>query len=106
MAAYGGKVYVSYRTRGVNGTAPTVTEDFVASADGGRTFSREYQAGPPSEIKWAAVSDEAPPPVAFYGDYMGLSAVRGKAELAWAVSSPPPGKEQYHQTLWGASIIP
>lgn len=106
VAAYGGKVYVSYRTRGASGTAPTVTEDFVASADGGNTFSREYQVGPPSQIKWAAVSDEAPPPVAFYGDYMGLSAVPGKTELAWAVSSRPPGNEQYHQTLWGASIIP
>lgn len=106
VAAYGGKVYVSYRTRGANGHAQTVTENFVASADGGKTFSSEYQAGPPSQIKWAAVSTEAPPPVAFYGDYMGLSAVGGKAELAWAASSQPPAKEQYHQTLWGATITP
>lgn len=106
VAAYGGRVYVSYRTRGANGTAPTVTENFVASADGGRTFGPEYHAGPPSEIKWAAVSDEAPPPVAFYGDYMGLSATAREAELAWAQSSPPPGNGQYHQTMWGAAIVP
>jgi hypothetical protein len=106
VAAYGGKVYVSYRTRGASGSAPTVTEDLVASADGGATFGREHQVGPASEIKWAAVSDESPPPVAFYGDYMGLSATSREAELAWAVSSRPPGNEQYHQTLWGATVIP
>jgi hypothetical protein len=78
----------------------------VASADGGRTFGREYQVGPASQIEWAAVSDESPPPVAFFGDYMGLSATSRKAELAWAVSSRPPGNEQYRQTLWGATIIP
>jgi hypothetical protein len=105
VAAFGGKVYVSYRTRGASGAAPTVTEDLVASADGGRTFGREHQVGPASQIQWAAVSDEAPPPVAFYGDYMGLSATSREAELAWAVSSPPPGTGQFHQALWGATII-
>jgi hypothetical protein len=99
-------VYVSYRTRGASGTAPTVTEDLVASADGGRTFGRERPVGPPSPIQWAAVSDEAPPPVAFYGDYMGLAATWREAELAWAVSAPPPGTELYNQTLWGATVIP
>jgi hypothetical protein len=106
VAAYGGTVYVSYRTRGASGTAPAVTEDLVASADGGATFGRERQVGPPSAIASAAVSDEAPPPVAFYGDYMGLSATRGRAELAWALSSRPPKGELYHQALWGATIFP
>lgn len=106
VAAFAGKVYVSYRTRGASGAAPTVTEDLVASADGGKTFGREFQVGRPSQVKWAAVSNESPPPVAFYGDYMGLAATGRSAELAWAVSSRPPAGEQFHQTLWGATVIP
>lgn len=106
VAAFGGKVYVSYRTRGASGTAPTVTENLVVSADGGRSFSHEIQVGPPSQVKFAAVSDESPPPVAFYGDYMGLAATSGNAELAWALSSRPPADEQFHQTMWGATVIP
>lgn len=42
--------------------------------------------GPPSVLRWAAVSDEAPPPVAFPGDYMGLAATATEAELLWCLS--------------------
>jgi len=55
-------------------------------------------------LKWAAVSDEAPPPVAFLGDYVGLAAVPGAAELLWCVSSAPPVSGRFHQTAWGAKV--
>jgi len=106
VAADAGAVYISYRTRGANGTAPAVSENYIASTDGGKTFGFEFQVGPPSVLRWAAVSDEVPPPVAFLGDYMGLAAAPGKAELVWCLSSKPPVTGRYHQTAWGATVTP
>jgi hypothetical protein len=104
VAASAGAVHITYRTRGANGTAASVSEDYIASTDGGATFGYEHQVGPPSVLKWAAVSDEAPPPVAFLGDYMGLAATPKTAELFWCLSSKPPVSGQYHQTAWGATV--
>jgi hypothetical protein len=104
VAAAGGSVYITYRTRAANGTAPTVSEDYLSSADGGRTFGFERQVGPPTVLQYAAVSDEAPPPVAFLGDYMGLAATSREIELAWCVASTPSVAELYHQTTWGATL--
>lgn len=104
VAANNGAVIVSYRTRGANGTAPTVTENYVASGNGGRTFGFERQVGPPSVLKWAAVSIEGAPPVAFYGDYMGLAMTRDTAELIWCRSAAPPVTGKFHQTAWGATV--
>lgn len=104
VAAAGGAVYVTYRTRAANGTAPTVTQDFLSSADGGATFGYERQVGPPTVLQYAAVSNESPPPVAFLGDYMGLAATSREAELGWCVSSRPMVAEMYHQTTWAATV--
>jgi hypothetical protein len=104
VAANGGAVHITYRTRGANGTAPSVSEDYVASTDVGRTFGYEHQVGPAGVLRWAAVSDEVPPPVAFLGDYMGLAATPQKAELVWCLPSKPPVSGQYHQTAWGATV--
>jgi hypothetical protein len=104
VAADAGAVHITYRTRGANGTAASVSEDYIASTDGGKTFGYEHQVGPPSVLRWAAVSDEAPPPVAFLGDYMGLAATPRTAELFWCLSSKPPVSGQFHQTAWGATI--
>jgi hypothetical protein len=104
VAADAGTVHITYRTRGANGTAPSVSEDYLASTDGGRTFGPERQIGPPSVLQWAAVSDEAPPPVAFPGDYMGLAATARAAELFWCLSSKPPVTGQFHQTAWAATV--
>lgn len=104
VAADAGAVHVTYRTRGANGTAPSVSEDYIASTDGGRTFGYERQVGPPGVQRWAAVSDEVPPPVAFLGDYMGLAATSRTAEMVWCLSSRPPVSGQYHQTAWGATV--
>jgi hypothetical protein len=103
VAAAGGAVYVTYRTRAAKGTAPTVTQDFIASTDGGKTFGYERQIGPPTVLQYAAVSDESPPPVAFLGDYMGLAATRREVELDWCVSSRPTVAELYHQSTWAAT---
>jgi hypothetical protein len=104
VAADAGGVHITYRTRGANGTARSVSEDYIASTDGGKTFGFEHQIGPPTVLKWAAVSNEAPPPVAFLGDYMGLAATHGAAELLWCLSSMPPVTGRFHQTAWGAKV--
>jgi len=104
VAAAGGAVYVTYRTRAANGTAPTVTQDFLSSTDGGANFGYERQVGPPTVLQYAAVSIESGPPVAFLGDYMGLAAIPGEAELDWCVSSRPGVAELYHQTTWAATV--
>jgi BNR/Asp-box repeat len=106
VAAAGGAVHVTYRTRGANGTAPSVSEDYIASTDGAATFGPQQQVGPPSVLKWAAVSDESPPPVAFLGDYMGVAvspAAPQTAELVWCLSAQPPVTGSYHQTTWAAT---
>ncbi|HEX5142478.1 MAG TPA: sialidase family protein [Mycobacterium sp.] len=107
VAADGGNVYISYRTRGDNGTAPDVSENLVVSTDGGATFRTEQTVGPPTELQFAAVSIEGGPPVAFLGDYMGLAATAGQAQLAWCVASQPPvSGESFHQTTWSGTVTP
>jgi len=104
VAAAGGAVYITYRTRGANGTAPKVTLDYLSSTDGGRTFGYERQVGPPSVLQFAAADNESSPPRAFFGDYMGLAATRHEIELNWCVSSRPNVAELYHQTTWAATV--
>jgi hypothetical protein len=104
VAADAGAVVVTYGTRGADGKAPSVTEDLIASTDGGKTFGAEHQVGPPSMLKWAAVSIEGAPPVAFLGDYFGLSATAGEVELSWCRSSMPPVTGKFHQTAWAARV--
>jgi hypothetical protein len=107
VAANGGNVYISYRTRGDNGTAPDVSENFVVSTDGGTTFGTEQTAGPPTVLQYAAVSIEGGPTVAFLGDYMGLAATSRTAQLLWCVASQPPvSGEQFHQTSWSGTVSP
>lgn len=107
VAANGGNVYISYRTRGDNGTAPDVSENVVVSTDGGATFGTEQTAGPPTALQFAAVSVEGGPPMAFLGDYMGLAASAHHAQLAWCVASQPPvSGESFHQTTWSGTVTP
>jgi len=107
VAANGDDVYISYRTRGDNGTAPDVSENFVVSTDGGATFGAEQTAGPPTELQFAAVSIEGGSPRAFLGDYMGLAATASHARLVWCVASQPPvSGESFHQTTWSGEVTP
>jgi hypothetical protein len=102
VAAAGGAVHLTYRTRGGDGKSSTVDQDYVASIDNGRTFGFEHTVGPRSQVRWAAQAGAA----IFYGDYMGVAATRDKAALVWNVSSPPPITGQlFHQTTWTA-IVP
>jgi hypothetical protein len=102
VAAYAGKVYISYRSRAGQGTAPAVTEDLIVSGDGGRTFGPQRQVGPAAVLAYAAVADTTT--TAFLGDYMGLAASARLAVLAWCVSSVPPVPEPYHQLMWAATV--
>jgi hypothetical protein len=99
VAAAAGAVHLTYRTRGANGTASTVDENYIASTDNGKTFGFEHTVGPPSPIQWAAQAGQA----AFYGDYMGVAATPRHAALVWNVSARPPVPGQtFHQTTWTA----
>lgn len=100
VAAYGGQVYVSFRTRdNANGLSQYVGFRLAQSADAGRSFQRGQALGPSTNLKYAALA-----PVPFLGDYMGL-AVNGRSiYAAWCVASPPPGDGRYHQTTWGAAL--
>jgi hypothetical protein len=99
IAAAGGAVHVTYRTRGAGGTASTVDENYIASVDNGRTFGFEHAVGPPSDNQWAAQAGSR----VFYGDYMGVVATPQRAALVWNVSSRPPiAGRPFHQTTWTA----
>jgi len=100
VAAYGGHVYVSFRTRdNAHGLSQYVGFRLVESADGGRSFDRGQALGPATNLRYAARA-----PVAFLGDYMGL-AVNGRSiYAAWCVASRPTGGGRYHQTTWGAAL--
>lgn len=100
VAAAGGSVHVTYRTRGANGTASTVDEDYIASTDNGGTFGFEHTVGPASPVQWAAQAGAR----VFYGDYMGVAATPRQAVLVWAASAQPPITGQpFHQTTWTAT---
>lgn len=102
MAAAGGAVHITYGTRGDNGTAPAATEDYIVSADGGRTFGPQRQVGPPSVLRWAAITNGGT--AIFLGDYVGVAATPRTAAFAWSVSSKPPVTETYHQLTWAATV--
>jgi hypothetical protein len=102
IAAAGGAVHIIYGTRGDNGTAPIATEDYIVSTDGGKTFGEEHQVGPPSVLRWAAITNGGT--AIFLGDYVGIAATLRTAALAWCVSSKPPVTGSYHQLLWTATV--
>jgi hypothetical protein len=106
IAAAGGAVHLIYSTRGDNGTAPVVTEDYISSADGGRTFGPQRQVGPLIKLRWASVtaSDTTGKPAFFLGDYVQIAATPDTAAFAWCVSSRPPVPERYHQVMWTATV--
>jgi BNR/Asp-box repeat len=102
VAAAAGAVHITYGTRGAKGTAPSVTEDYLVSTNGGTTFGPQRQVGPPSVLRWAAVADTATR--AFLGDYVGMAATPRVAVLTWCVASKPPLTGTFHQTMWAATV--
>jgi hypothetical protein len=102
VAAYGGKVLVSYGLRDTAVAAGRyVWQRAAVSHDGARTFPGRLRLGPPSDLRYAAQAGGA-----FPGDYIGTAAAPGRFYAAWAFSSPPPGGGTYHQVVLAAAIRP
>ena len=102
VAAYAGKVLVSY---GVRDAAVSdgryVQQRAAVSYNAGRSFPGRLRLGPTSDLQYAAQAGGA-----FPGDYVGTAVSRGRFYAAWAVSSTPPAGGTYHQVLYTAAIRP
>lgn len=103
VAAYGGRVFVSYGTRDLAvADGHLVQQQVSASYDAGTTFGAPISLGPVSNLRWAAVAGGK-----FPGDYIGASAVKGVFALVWCVSSQPSDpSDKYHQTMYAAELQP
>jgi hypothetical protein len=103
VAAYNGKVFVSYGRRNTAvGDGDLVQQEVSSSYDGGASFGAGLALGPRSDLTYAAVA-----PVAFPGDYIGASQTASRLTLVWCVSSRPANPaHRYHQVLYGAVLRP
>ena len=103
VAAYGGKVFVSYGTRNTAVDKGMFVQQQVSSSyNGGASFGPPLSVGPRSNLKYAAVAGGE-----FPGDYIGASATASRLNLAWCVSSKPGNPNAaYHQTLYSAVLRP
>jgi hypothetical protein len=103
IAAYGGNVYVTYRTRQKSGTSYSnlVGMKIIESTDGGLTFSGEVNIGKAANLTWSARAGGK-----FLGDYMGVVANATAVHPVWCRSFQPPTTETYHQTTWSATVLP
>jgi len=99
VAAHGGAALVSYRTR--RSDSRRVDMRYVASSDGGSTFSRERRLGRNTDLDRAATAGGRP----FLGDYMGLAASATAAHAVWCVASGPGLAGTHHQTTWSATLL-
>jgi hypothetical protein len=102
VAAYGGVVHVTYRTRDFAGKKPSgfVDQRYIVSDDGGATFGGELVLGPPTDLKYAAVVTGGR---SFLGDYFGVVANADVAHAAWTVALYEK-KGRFHQSLWSGAI--
>jgi hypothetical protein len=103
VAAYGGRVFVTYGRRDTSLSGGRYVQQQVSSSyNGGVSFGSPISLGPLSDLKYAAVAGGT-----FPGDYIGASATAGRVVLAWCISSAPPNPNAaYHQTLWEATLAP
>jgi BNR repeat-like domain len=103
VAAYNGRVFVSYGRRNTAvGDGDLVQQELSSSFDAGASFGPALALGPVSDLKYAAVA-----PVAFPGDYIGASQTESRLTLVWCVSSRPANPaRKYHQVLYGAVLRP
>jgi hypothetical protein len=101
VAANGGFVHVTYRTRAKtsNGYAKSVDMRYIVSGDSGQTFGGELVLGPLTNLRWAATAGGL-----FLGDYMGVAASAGSVHAVWCRASRPLTPETYHQTTWSVTI--
>ena len=103
VAAYAGRVFVSYATRNIAVQHGRFVQQQVSTSyDAGASFGPPLALGPPSDLRYAAVAGGK-----FPGDYVGASATNGVVVLAWCVSSAPSNPSaRYHQTLYAATLRP
>jgi hypothetical protein len=103
VAAYGGRVFVTYGTRNTAVDHGNLVQQQISSSyDGGTSFGPALPVGPLSDLTYAAVAGGK-----FPGDYVGASATASRLTVAWCVSSKPPNPVQaYHQTLYAAVLRP
>src|SRR5439155_8924875 len=102
VAAFGGVVHVTYRTRDFAGkhASEFVDQRYVVSDDGGATFGGELVLGPPTDLKYAAAVTGGR---SFLGDYFGVVADGDVAHAVWTVALYQKNA-RYNQTMWSASI--
>jgi hypothetical protein len=101
VAAYGGVVHVTYRTRDFALKKPNfVDERYIVSTNGGATFGGELVLGPPTDLKYAAVVTGGG---AFLGDYFGVVANADVVHAAWTVAQYEK-KGRFNQSLWSGTI--
>ena len=103
VAAYGGKVFVSYGTRNTAVDKGKFVQQQVSSSfDRGASFGPPLSVGPRSNLSYAAVAGGE-----FPGDYIGASATAARLNLVWCLSSKPRNPDAaYHQTLYSAVLRP
>jgi hypothetical protein len=101
VGAYGGTVLLTYRSRREGSVR--VDTRWIASADGGGTFTRERRLGRPADTRFAATV--AAGVLAFFGDYMGLALSADAAHAVWCNASHPRLAATHHQTTWSAAIV-
>ena len=102
VAAYGGRVFVSYGTRDTAVAGGRYVQQRIAWSGDGARFGPALAVGPRSDLRYAAVAGGS-----FPGDYIGTAATRGRVYAVWCRSSrPPTAGATYHQTLYGATLRP
>ena len=101
MAAFGGFVHVSYRTRlRATGLFDTVRLEETTASEADLAFGPEVQLGPDGDLAFAARSGSD----RFLGDYMGLVADADSVHAAWCVpGASDPGT--LHQTAWSGAVL-
>jgi hypothetical protein len=101
VAAYGGFVHVTYRTRDNHGgPSNLVDERYIVSSNDGQSFTGELTLGPPADLNYAAEAGGK-----FLGDYMGVAAWGTFVHAVWCVSSAPTGVGAvFHQTTWSGTV--
>ncbi|WP_279579296.1 sialidase family protein [Fodinicola feengrottensis] len=93
VAAFFGRVYVSYGTRDTTVQNGRYVQQQLSTSLGGAYFGQPQPPGPLSDLNNAAVADGK-----FPGDYIGIAAGPGRAYAVWCRSSTPTDPTAtYHQ---------
>lgn len=110
VAALNGIVHVTYRTRSTSGgLSPLVDMRYIASADGGATFSGERVIGDPTDLHFASqttTNDCLNPPCYFLGDYMGVAASTQAVHPVWCRAFQDPAMPTArNESTWSSRVL-